>query len=85
MVSTTTDYIQKTNYLLINNLELESQIQKLNFEGDFFSLTKVLNQLQSTKGIGVPRAATFKVMGIRSNVDETKKLLLEVYLEIARQ
>ena len=32
MVSTTTDYIQKTNYLLINNLELESQIQKLNFE-----------------------------------------------------
>jgi hypothetical protein len=57
-------------------------IQKLNFEGAFFSLIKVLNQLQSAKGIGMPRSAAFKAVGIRSNADETKKLVMEVYLEI---
>ena len=32
MVSTSTDYIQETNYSLLKNLELECEIQELNFE-----------------------------------------------------
>jgi len=59
-------------------------IQQLDFEGDFFALTRMLNQLQSAKGVGVPRSATFKVLGARSKADEVKKLVLEVYLETAR-
>jgi hypothetical protein len=59
-------------------------IQKLNFEGSFFALTKVLNQLQATSGIGVVRAATYKVTGTRSGVDDIKKLVLEVYLETVK-
>jgi len=35
-------------------------IQKLNFEGSFFALTKVLNQSQATNGIGMVRAAGYK-------------------------
>lgn len=34
MVLTSTDYIQKTNYALSKNLELEGEIQKLNFEAN---------------------------------------------------
>lgn len=59
-------------------------IQKLNFEGGFFALTKVLNQLQAASGIGGGRAATYRVTGLRSGADETKKLVLEVYLETSR-
>jgi hypothetical protein len=59
-------------------------IQKLNFEGSFFALTKVLNRLQATSGIGVVRAATYKVVGIRSGADDVKKLVLEVYLETVK-
>jgi hypothetical protein len=56
-------------------------IQKLNFEGSFFALTKVLKQLQATKGIGVVRSASYKAVNVRSNTDEAKKLTMEVYLE----
>jgi hypothetical protein len=59
-------------------------IQKLNFEGDYFSLIKVLNRLQSTKEIGMVRAVNFKTIAIPSNADKGKKLVLEVYMEIAQ-
>jgi hypothetical protein len=59
-------------------------IQKLNFEGGFFALTKVLNRLHATAGIGVVRSATYKVTNLRSGVLDTKKLVLEVYLETVR-
>ena len=59
-------------------------IQKLNFEGDFFSLTRTLNKLQSTKGIGVVRAASYKSVKTILNTDEAKKLVLEVYLETVK-
>ncbi|WP_259071771.1 hypothetical protein HDF24_25505 [Mucilaginibacter sp. X4EP1] len=59
-------------------------IQKLDFEGDFFSLTKVLKQLQSTPQIGMLRSVSYKSIGIRSNSDESKKLVLEVYLELVK-
>jgi hypothetical protein len=57
-------------------------IQKLDFEGDFFSLVKVLDRLQKDKGFGRPRAAVFKVSGLKSNTEESKKLVLEIYLQV---
>lgn len=59
-------------------------IQKLNFEGSFFALTKVLNQLQAKSGIGLVRSATYKSIKARSNTDQGKKLILEVYLETVK-
>jgi len=59
-------------------------IQKLSFEGSFFALTKVFNQLQTTKGVGVVRSATYKLTGAKSNNDAVKKLVLEVYLETVK-
>ena len=55
-------------------------IQKLSFEGDFFDLAKVLDQLEKTKGIGVSRSVSFKKMkgNPNNNVD---KLTLDVYFE----
>jgi hypothetical protein len=57
-------------------------IQRLNFEGDFFALTKVFSELQSAPNIGMVRAATYKLTGLNSN--EAKKLVLEVYLETVK-
>jgi hypothetical protein len=59
-------------------------VQKLDFEGDFFSLTKTLNNLQSTGGIGVIRCASYQLLTTRANLKEGKKLVLEVYLEIVK-
>jgi hypothetical protein len=59
-------------------------LQKLGFEGDFFALTRVLHQLQSTSGIGIIRSASYKVTGNSQNPAGDHKLVLEVYLEIAR-
>lgn len=59
-------------------------IQKLNFEGDFFALTKTLDQLQATVGIGMVRSASYKMIISRSSTDEVKKLVLEVYLGTAK-
>ena len=57
-------------------------IQRLNFEGDYFSLIKITNQLQSTKDIGIIRAITLKKLIDPSNSQRLPKLVLEVYLEI---
>jgi len=59
-------------------------IEKLDFEGDYFSLLKLANDLQSTGNIGVIRSEDWKVTGVKSPNDDMKKLVLEVYLEIAR-
>jgi len=59
-------------------------IQKLGFEGDFFALTKLLRQLETTPGIGAVRSATYRAIGLHGNTDEQKKLILEVYIEIAK-
>jgi len=59
-------------------------IQKLGFEGVFFSLTKVFKQLQATNNIGIIRSATYKLTGLKTNMDNDKKLMLEVCLELAR-
>jgi hypothetical protein len=62
----------------------KSIIQRLDFEGDFFALTKVLKQLQSTPQIGMLRSIAYKSLSIRTNSDEHKKLVLEVYLELVK-
>jgi hypothetical protein len=59
-------------------------IQKLSFEGSFFSMTKVLQQLQSTTGIGMVRSFTYHSVGIKFGNDQSKKLILEVYMEIGK-
>ena len=59
-------------------------IEKLGFEGDYFALMKTLNQLQSTKDIGMIRSFDYKVTGVKSANDGVKKLVLEVYLEMAK-
>ena len=57
-------------------------IQKLDMEGDFFSLTKTLNILEHTKGIGMIRSAKYlSVTNISSNKKEDR-LILELYLII---
>jgi len=56
-------------------------IQKLTFDGDFFSLIKILNKLQALNGIGIIRSADFKASEIRAGNNQGKKLMLEVYLE----
>jgi len=59
-------------------------IQKLGFEGDFFSLTKVFHQLQLTNDIGIIRSATYKLPKTNPNEQKDKKLTAEICLEIAR-
>lgn len=52
-------------------------IQKITFEGDFYSLTKTLHELQSTKDIGIVSSATYLL-----NSGTDKKLSLDVYLTV---
>ena len=59
-------------------------IQKLDFEGDFFSLTKVLKQLQQTAHIGMVRAVTYRTIKMDSGTSAVKKLVLEIYFEIIK-
>jgi len=58
-------------------------IQKLLFEGDYFSLIKTLNELQKASGIGVIRSIALKTVGSHINNDDVKKLILTVNLEIS--
>ncbi len=57
-------------------------IQKLNLEGDYFALEKVLQRLQSTRNIGIIRSASLKTKLNLGNTNKSKKVTLEVYLEI---
>jgi len=61
-----------------------SIIQMLNFEGDYFSLTKVFHRLERTNGIGIIRSANWERHDLHSNSQESKKLVLEIYLEVAK-
>lgn len=55
-------------------------IQKLDFEGDYFSLMKVFQRLSQTKEIGIIRSAVFK--GRReADSEKAKKLVMELYFE----
>ena len=54
-------------------------IQKLTFEGDFFSMTKTLNDLQKTKDIGVVRSVSYRLSRTAEG-----KLFADVYMEILK-
>jgi hypothetical protein len=54
-------------------------MQKLTFEGDFFSLTKTINDLQKTKGIGVLRSVSYRL-----STRAEGKLFADVYIEILK-
>jgi hypothetical protein len=58
-------------------------VQKLSFEGNFFTLTKVLNQLQLTTGIGMVRSVTYKIPREKSGANGERNIL-EIYLELAK-
>jgi len=60
-------------------------IQKLSFEGDFFALTRVLNQLEKTKGIGVLRSVSLRRPKSNTNDNNTGKLKLDIYFETIRE
>ena len=56
-------------------------IQKLSFDGDFFSLTKVLNRLYLTHDVGIVRSVTYRTVKLRSKAEDVKKIIMDVYLE----
>ena len=56
-------------------------VEKLGFEGDYFSLVRLAHDLQGTKNIGMVRSELWKISVVRSKTDEVKKITLEVYLE----
>ena len=57
-------------------------IQKLSFEGGYFSLVKVLNELQNSPGIGMVRSVAIKMQKANSNGDATGKIIMDVYFEV---
>lgn len=62
-------------------------LQKLDFEGDFFSLLKLVNKLQATANIGMLRSVSWMAKKSLSEDpihNSNKKLVLEVYMAIAR-
>jgi hypothetical protein len=60
------------------------RIQKLDFEGDYFSLMKVFQRLGQTKEAGIIRSAVFK--GKReTDSEKAKKLIMELYFETSNK
>lgn len=57
-------------------------MQKLNFEGGYFALVKTLDQLQKTAGIGIVRSVSIKTILSRSAAGNSRKVIMEVYLEM---
>jgi hypothetical protein len=57
-------------------------IQQLNFEGDFFSLTKLLHQLQSMEGIGTLRSLTIFKKKDAWNNNDSKMLQMKVFVVV---
>jgi hypothetical protein len=64
-----------TNYFIV---------EKLDFEGSYFDLCKMVNALQTTPNIGYIRSASWKVTKKRTADAEQKKLTLEIYLEVIK-
>jgi len=57
-------------------------VQKLAFEGDYFSLIKTLSELQKASGIGMIRSIDLKSVDLNGNENKIKKTLLKVSLEM---
>jgi len=59
----------------------QSQVQRLNFEGDYYSLLSFVHKLQKQNNIGVVRSLNLKV-GTNYMPGVDKKLILELYFQI---
>ena len=59
-------------------------LQKVEFEGDYFSLLKLINNLQTATGVGIPRSIVWKSVTKNPGQGETKKLTMEVYFEVSK-
>jgi len=59
-------------------------IQKLSFDGDYFPLLKTLNKLQNLQQIGVIRSAIIRKQARYGSDEDSKKVIMEVYLEVVR-
>lgn len=57
-------------------------VQKLAFEGDYFALTKTLNELQKMSGIGMIRSIDLKSAENGGSENPSKKLMLTIQLVI---
>jgi hypothetical protein len=57
-------------------------LQKLTFSGDYFSLLKLLNQLQAANDIGMIRSCSFRVPARQDMVLANGKVLLDVFFEV---
>ena len=59
---------------------LDAHFQKLDFEGDYFSLLKVLQRLERFHGVGRVRSAVIR-QGHETANESGKKLVMELYFE----
>jgi len=56
------------------------RIQKLDFEGDYFSLMKAFQRLAQTKEAGIIRSAVFKTKR-GTDPEKDRKIIMELYFE----
>jgi hypothetical protein len=59
-------------------------VQKITLKGDYFALTKTINHIQGTAGIGVVRSINYRVPRNQSDAEKTKEMMADVFLEIAK-
>ena len=59
-------------------------MEKLGFEGYYFSLARLAHDLQLTGNIGIARSEQWKMTIVNSSAKQSKKLVLEVYREFSR-
>jgi hypothetical protein len=68
----------------IANVSEHFIIERLHFEGDYFSLMRLSQKLQEEKGIGMIRSEMLKVTEVNTSSGKLKKLSLEVLLEMVK-
>ena len=59
-------------------------IERLHFEGDYFSLMRLSEKLQKENNIGMVRSESWKVSELNTSSNKVKKLGLEMLLEISK-
>ena len=59
-------------------------IERLQFEGDYFSLMKLSGRLQQENGIGMIKSEILKVSEVNTSTGKLKRLGLEVMLEMVK-
>ena len=56
-------------------------IEKLGFEGDYFSLVRLAHGLQLTSNIGIVRSEQWKMTTVNVSSKQMKQMVLEIYME----